>query len=240
LVEFKYYARGVGVVLETLEDGSERVRLMELLDDKAPQIDPKDFDTVIDNPFMSLTPGMTYVYKGQTGEGRERIKVTVTHDTKEILGVTCIVVLDRVFINDELVEETYDWYAQDFEGNVWYFGEDSTEYEDGNPISKEGSWEAGVDGAQPGIVMEADPRVGDSYRQEYYKGEAEDMAAVAGVGESVSIAYGDYAGCLKTKEWTPLEPGVVEFKYYAPGLGLILETLEDGSEPIELVDVRTE
>ncbi|MEW6741869.1 MAG: hypothetical protein AB1486_03835 [Planctomycetota bacterium] len=240
VVEYKYYAPGIGLLLETQEDGSEPKELVDLLDDKAPRIDPEDFAPAIDNPFLPLEPGTTFIFEGDTEDGHERIEVTVTHDTKEILGVTCTVVLDREYVDGELVEETYDWFAQDLESNVWYFGEDSTEYEDGKPVSKEGSWEAGVDGAVPGIVMKAEPRVGDSYRLEYYPGEAEDLAAVAAVDEPVSVAYGDFTGCLKTREWDPLEPGDIEYKFYAPGIGLVLETSADESELVELVSVEQE
>ncbi len=168
--------------------------------------------------------------------------MVVTNQTKTILGVTNTVVLDTVWDeDDELVEETYDWYAQDKEGNVWYFGEDSKEYEAGVLVSTAGSWEAGVDGAKPGIIMEANPQIGDSYRQEYYVGEAEDMAEVLSLSETASVPYDSFTGCLKTKEWTPLEPDIVAHKYYAPGVGCVMEIMvEGGSEHVELIDVRTE
>jgi hypothetical protein len=156
------------------------------------------------------------------------------------MGVNTTVVRDREFVDGELEEETFDWYAQDNEGNVWYFGEDSREYEDGEVVSSAGSWEAGVNGAQPGILIEGDPQVGDTYRQEYLAGEAEDMAEVISLNESISVAYGSFENCLKTKEWTPLEPGIEENKYYAAGTGLILEkTVKGGSESLELVDIVT-
>ena len=126
------------------------------------------------------------------------------------MGVTTIVVWDRVWLNNELIEETYDWYAQDKEGNVWYFGEDSKEYENGMVVSTKGSWEAGVDGAKPGIIMEAHLRVGESYRQEYYKGEAEDMADVVAVGVTVTIPYGTFEDCLKTRNWSQIDPNLNE------------------------------
>ncbi len=204
-----------------------------------PVIDPGDFISGIDNPYLPLVTGTTFIYEGNTGEGREHIEVVVTGDTKEIMGIECVVVKDSVTIEGEMVELTYDWFAQDKEGNVWYFGEDSKEYEDGEVVSSAGSWEAGVDGAQPGIVMRAQPAVGDEYRQEYYEGEAEDMAQVMSLDEAVSVPTGSYTGCLKTREWTPLEPGVTEFKYYAPGIGLILETAgASESGRIELIEIR--
>jgi hypothetical protein len=140
-----------------------------------------------------------------------------------------------VSVHDEVTEDTYDWYAQDRDGNVWYMGEDSKDYENGQVKSTEGSWEAGVHGALPGIVMQAHPAVGQAYRQEYYKGQAEDMAEVAQVGTTKAIALGQYTDVVVIKEWNPLEPDVVEQKYYAPGVGVIAEeTLKGGDEKAEL------
>jgi hypothetical protein len=205
------------------------------------EIDPADFVAQVDNPFLPLTPGTTFIYEGKTEEGSERIEVNVASDTKVILGVACTIVRDRVWVDDELVEDTFDWYAQDKEGNVWYFGEDSKEIEDGKVVSTEGSWEAGVNGAKPGILMKAHPEVGDAYRQEFAKDEAEDMAKVLGLTESVTVPFGSYENCLKTMEWSPLEPEVVEHKYYAPGVGVILEVqVEGGSDRVELIEVRNE
>ncbi|MFC1713485.1 hypothetical protein ACFL6S_07455 [Candidatus Poribacteria bacterium] len=205
------------------------------------EIDPADFVTLNDNPFFPLTPGTTFIYEGETEDGPERIEVEVTSDTRIILGVTCTVVRDRVWVDDELVEDTFDWYAQDEDGNIWYFGEDSTEFEDGVAVSTEGSWEGGVDGARPGILIEAEPEIGDAYRQEFYEGEAEDMAKVLSLSESVTVPYGSFDNCLQTMEWTPLEPDVVEQKFYARGVGFILEVqVEGGSDRAELVEIRNE
>jgi len=206
-----------------------------------PIIDPNNFVARIDNQYYSLTPGTTFIYRGETEDGIEKNEVYVTPQTREVLGVTCIVVRDRVWDeDDELVEETYDWYAQDKDGNVWYFGEDSKEYENGVVVSTEGSWEAGVGGAEPRIIMKANQRVGDSYHQEYYKGEAEDMVEVVSLGETASVPYGSFTDCLKTKEWTPLEPDIVANKYYAPGIGFVLEIMvKGGSERVELIDIKT-
>jgi hypothetical protein len=146
--------------------------------------------------------------------------------------VECVVVDDRGWEAGKLIEKTYDWFAQDEEGNVWYFGEDTKEYNNGKVTSTKGSWEAGVDGAKPGIIMEAHPKVGESYRQEYYKGEAEDMAKVQSSNESVKVLYGSFDHVLVTKEWTPLEPGYVEHKYYARGVGQV------SGGGLELVDVK--
>lgn len=164
--------------------------------------------------------------------------MTVTNDTKTVMGVTCVVIHDVVFVDGEVMEETFDWYSQDKKGAVWYFGEDSTSYEEGQAPSKEGSWEAGVDGALPGIIMLAEPRVGDVYRQEYYKGEAEDMAEVVKVSGSVTAPNGTFDKILTTKEWTPLEPDVIEQRQYAPGVGIVVEDTPSESEHMELTDIR--
>jgi hypothetical protein len=150
-----------------------------------------------------------------------------------------VVVLDQVFVNGKLEEGTFDWYAQDRDGNIWYFGEDSKTYDgNGNVTSTEGSWEAGVNGAQPGIIMEATPQVGDSYRQEYLQGEAEDRAAVESISESISVKAGSFTDVLDTREWYDLEPAAVEHKYYVKGKGLILVTTPDESERLELVEIK--
>lgn len=204
-----------------------------------PLVDPANFVDRVDNPYFPLAPGTTRVYEAVTDEGTERIEVFVTHDTIEILGVTCTVVRDTVTLDGELIEDTFDWFAQDVDGNVWYFGEASLEYEDGVVTSAFGSWKAGVHCAKPGIVMEAAPKVGDAYRQEFYRCVAEDRAEVLALGESYSVPFGDFEDCLRTRDFSPLEPGVEEEKVYAPGLGLIL-TLEDGERVEELISVSTE
>ena len=208
----------------------------------SPVINPEDFVEEIDNTYFPLIPGTTFVYDGEGEDGEAiRNEVSVTQDTREVMGVTTTVVLDKEWEDDELIEETLDWYAQDKDGNIWYFGEDSKEYEDGEVVSTAGSWEAGVGGAQPGILIKGDPQVGDVYRQEYLEGEAEDTAEVISLNESVTLAYGSFENCLKTKEWNPLEPDSEENKYYAPDLGLILEVqIKGGNERLELVEIITE
>ena len=207
----------------------------------APTIDPARFTDQVTNSYFPLTPGTTYVYEGTTEGAAQRNEVTVTHDTKTILGVRCVVVHDTVMEEGSVVEDTFDWYAQDSDGNVWYFGEDSKEYENGQVTSTKGSWEAGVDGAQPGIVMEASPEVGDSYRQEYYQGEAEDMAKVLKINESTAVSAGSYEQVVVTEDFTPLEPDVVEHKYFAPGVGFVMGSMvKGGSEEIELVEITTD
>lgn len=205
-----------------------------------PQIDPGNFVSVIDNPYFPLEPGTTFIYEGESDGVPTRNVTTVTKDTKVILGVTTTVVHDQAYEDGVLVEDTYDWYAQDVDGNVWYFGEATQELdENGNVISTAGSWEAGVDGAQAGIIMEADPQVGDRYYQEFYRDEAEDQAKVLELDASICVSYGCFDNVLVTKEWTRLEPGVVEYKYYAEGVGFIYgEMVKGGDEVTELVRVR--
>ena len=208
----------------------------------APSIDPADFTTTINNKYFPLKPGTTFVYKGKFHGTAERDVMAVTHDTKRVMGVECLVASDRVTEGGKLIEQTYDWYAQDEEGNVWYFGEDVTEYKNGKVTGHEGSWESGVDGARPGIAMKADPRVGQIYRQEYSKGVAEDKARVISLKGSAKVPYGSFSNnVLVTEEWTPLEPGVVERQYYVAGVGDIIEaTVKGPPERIELVDVTRE
>lgn len=204
-----------------------------------PTIDPANFVSVVNNPYYTLAPGTSFTYQGKAKEGTEKIITTVSDKTKKILGVTTIEVWDRVWLDTELIEETYDWYAQDKEGNVWYFGEDSKEYENGKVVSTKGSWEAGVNNAKPGIIMEAKPKIGDSYRQEFYKGEAEDMADVVSLEEAVTVAYGKYSNCLKTRDWSRIDPNLNEYKYYCSKVGsLVLETSVTGTaEKVELISV---
>lgn len=193
----------------------------------------------IDNKFFPLEPGTTFFYKGETDGVPTTNKTFVTHDTKEILGVNTTVVRDRVFEKGVLAEDTFDWYAQDNDGNVCYFGEDTKELDKhGNVTSTEGSFEAGVNGAQPGLIMEANPKVGDTYQQEFASGVAEDMAKVLSLDKSACVPYGCFHNLLLTKEWTPLEPGVAEHKYYAKDVGFIRGvTVKGGKEHIELVRI---
>jgi hypothetical protein len=202
-----------------------------------PAIDPGSFMEVVDNPYWPLMPGSTWRYEGETDGTPEVVTVEVLSETKEIMGITCVVVRDEVTSDGETVELTFDWYAQDDEGNVWYFGEDSKEYEGGAVVGSGGSWEAGVDGAQPGIVMPAHPaEVSGTYRQEYYAGEAEDLARVIETGASVEVAFGSFDDVLVTEEWTPLEPEIKEHKSYAFGIGFVKEeVVEGGSGSVELV-----
>lgn len=198
-----------------------------------------DFVAGIDNPYLAFAPGKVFTYEGETEDGNETIIIEVTQETKTILDVMTTVVHERAYLDGVLVEDTFDWFAQDRDGNVWYFGEDSrTLDENGNVISTEGSWEAGRDGASPGIIMLAVPKDQAKYQQEYADGVAEDMARVVALSKSVTVPHGTFGDCLQILEWTPLEPGAREYKYYAPGVGLVLETsAQGGKERIALVSV---
>ena len=204
--------------------------------DYAVTIEPADFVPTIDNVWLPFAAGATWMYESVGEEETERIDVVVSEETRTVMGVPTTVVRDTVTVSGELVEDTYDWYAQDLEGNVWYFGEETAEYENGEIVSHAGSWEAGVDGALPGIVMKASPVVGDAYRQEYYPGEAEDLAEVVREGVSEQVAFGPFEDLIVIEEWNPLDPAVIEEKYYAAGVGMVMETaIEGGSGRIELI-----
>lgn len=208
-----------------------------------PVIDPANFlspaETAANpNPYLPLVPGTTRHYRGETDEGVETVEVTVTHDTRTILGVTCIVVRDIVRLDGALVEDTLDWFAQDRAGNVWYLGERVADYDaDGLIVSVDGSFEAGVDGAQAGIVMLAQPTAGKVYRLEYFLGEAEDAAEVLDLDAIADVPKGAFTNCLKTEDFTPLEPEASEHKYYAPGVGLVLEENVESGKRLELISI---
>ncbi len=207
-------------------------------------INPENYVGVINNKYFPLVPGKTFYYRNTIVEDGETIcqdiTVCVTADTKVILGVICRVVHDVVKEDGQITEDTYDWYAQDKEGNVWYFGEDTKSYDGEGGISTEGSWMAGVDGAEAGIIMHSNPaeHIDEPYYQEYYKGKAEDQAIVLDVNSMAKVPYGTFNNCVRTKEYTALEPGVTENKYYAPGVGLVLTVMvEGGKEREELIKV---
>lgn len=210
----------------TLPQGSEPVTL-----------DPADFVDRIDNPFLPFLPGSRWVYRETDAEGaRQRVTVTVTDRTRPIEGIAATVVHDKVTERGALVENTFDWYAQDLCGNVWYLGENTKEYEDGKVVSTEGSWEHGVDGAMAGVVMPADRQVGLSYRQEYYAGEAEDRGEIASLDEQAQVPFGHFGDVVMTKDTTPLQPRVLEYKFYAEGVGVVLAVgISGGSDREELV-----
>ncbi len=205
------------------------------------ELDPAEFTAEIDNPYWPMSVGSRWVYSETDSEGAEqRVVVTVTDRTKEIAnGIEARVVHDEVTEDGVPTEVTDDWYAQDAEGNLWYMGEDTTEYENGKPASTSGSFEAGVDGAQPGIIMPAHPEVGQAYRQEYYEGEAEDEGAIVKVDAQAEVPFGHFAPVVMTQDTNPLEPKVLEFKFYAEGVGPVLaDSVSGGSDREELLSYK--
>jgi hypothetical protein len=237
---FRENAQALDEALELLAEQFEaRLELCELLGGERydPAIDPRDFVKGVTNPFFPLAPGSTKVFEKVTDEGVERVEVTVTNETKAILGVECTVVRDVVTLDGERVEDTLDYFAQDRSGAVWYFGELAMNFEDGELVDLGGSWRAGVDGARPGTIMRAAPAAGNVYRQEFLANEAEDAARVSGLGRTVSVPAGVFQGCLETLDFTPLEPGNREAKFYAPGVGVVLEVNLKSGERLELIGV---
>lgn len=195
-------------------------------------LDPDRFAAKIDHPYWPMRPGSRWVYR----EGPQRVVVTVTNRRKLVEGIEATVVHDVVTEDGELVEDTWDWYGQDDDGNLWYLGEQTKELEHGRVVTTKGSWQAGVDGAEAGIVLPAKPEVGQAYRQEYLEGEAEDEARILSVDEQAEVPFGSFAHVLMTKDFTRLEPDLVEHKFYARGVGPVLTvTVSGGSDREELV-----
>ena len=206
----------------------------------SPSPDPSRFSARVDNPWFPLTPGTTYVYRGVKDGQPSREVLRVTHATKTIEGAPCVVVQDRLYLRGKLRERTEDWYTQDRRGNVWYFGEATAELDaQGRVVTTEGSWQAGRNGGRPGIYMPAHPRVGQSGREEYLAGHAEDYFRVVTLHASVRVPYVSSRRALLTEEWTPLEPGVLDHKFYVRGIGTVLEqSVKGGNERNALVTVR--
>jgi hypothetical protein len=196
---------------------------MKITEPYSPTIDPSAFSTTIDNPYFPLTPGTRTIYEAATPEGRQRTTTEVTRDTKKIMGVGTVVVHDTVSLDGKALEDTFDWYAQDRDGNVWYFGEATKEFANGT-VDTKGSFEAGIDGALPGIVMPGRPQIGDQYRQEYAKGVAEDTGEVLSLtGSETTRLTGSVKDLVVTKDLDLVDPaGPIENKYYARGIGPIL------------------
>lgn len=205
------------------------------------ELDPADFTLEIDNPYFPVEPGTRWTHRESGPEGEMEVVVIVTDTTKEIAnGVIARVVRDTVTLDGEIIEDTFDWYAQDKDGNVWYLGEDTAEFEDGEIASTEGSWEAGVDGALPGIVMPANPTPGMKYRQEYYEGEAEDNGEILSVHEMADVPFGHFDELVLTKDTITIDPNVLAYKLYASGIGVILVLdVSGGSGREELVNIDT-
>lgn len=203
-------------------------------------LNPANFTGKVTNPYFPLTPGTTFVYQGAKDGLPSRDVLTVTGQTKLIEGVPCVVLRDKLYLAGRLGERTTDWYTQDKQGNVWYFGESTALLDrNGKVTSTEGTWRAGVDGAQPGIYMPAHPKVGQAGIQEFYKGHAEDHFQVLSLSATASVPYTSSKKALLTKEWTPLEPGVIDHKLYVRGIGTLKEeAIKGGRERAVLVDVR--
>lgn len=213
---------------DPLPQGSEPVTL-----------DPADFVPRIDNPYWPMAPGTRWVSREFDFEGSQRVTVTVLERTRDIEGIEATVVHDVVSERGELVENTFDWYAQDVCGNVWYLGENTKEYENGEVVSTAGSWEHGVDGAMAGVVVPGDPQVGLTYRQEYYAGEAEDTGQIMSLDEQAQVPFGHFRNVLLTKDFSPLDPKVLEYKLYAEGVGPVLALgVSGGSDREELLRFR--
>jgi len=204
----------------------------------APKLDPADFVATIDNRWFPLVPGTTFHYAGVKDGARQTDDMAVTRQTRQVAGITATVVRDTVSQGGRVIERTYDWYAQDRQGNVWYLGEDSLERDKGKLVRASDSWETGVNGARPGIIVSGHPQPGDVYRQEYYPpGEALDQAHVLGLDAHQRVPAGSYGHLLATEEWSPVEPQM-EQKFYAPGLGEVKEkVVAGGHEEFELVGV---
>lgn len=200
-------------------------------------LDPADFVAVIDNPYYPLPVGRVLTYKGVRDGVSQMEHVTVTDRTRVIQGITATVVTDVAMHGSRLLEKTTDWFAQDTQGNVWYLGERTAAYDPDGTVDRSGSWLTGVDGARAGIIMEADPRVPDAYRQEFLKGEAEDTAWIVDRGGKLAVPYATVHGVLTTLEASVVEPGVYDQKIYAPGLGIVAEHALAGNEDAVLVNV---
>jgi hypothetical protein len=207
--------------------------------DYSVDLGPEDFVEGVDNPYFPLAPGTRYVYEARLDDGgTERIEIEILAETRDVMGVAATVFHDQVFVDDQLVEDTHDWFAQDTKGNVWYLGEAVDNYQDGELVNHEGAWEWGVDGALPGVIMWADPaaHLDEAYYQEYYPGQAEDMGQVVSLDESVTVPAGSYEDVLQTYEFSPLEAGGEAHKFYAPGIGTIKEVELGSGEEVVLIE----
>lgn len=204
------------------------------------ELDPASLTTEIDNEYWPMEPGTQWVYRETDEQGRElRVVVTVTSETKDIAnGATARVVRDTVTRQGDVVEDTFDWYAQGPDGTIWYLGEDTAEFENGRVTTTEGSFEAGRDGALAGVIMPGDPAVGQAYRQEFYLGQAEDNGAVLSLDEQAEVPAAHYSRALLTKDTSTIEPDVLEYKLYAPGVGPVLTLgVSGGAGREELLEV---
>jgi hypothetical protein len=230
---------------ETKEECDEvydaRLEVCDLLgqDPYDPELDPADFVSTIDNPYAPFPVGASWVYEGMTEEGDlERIEVTVLAETRTIEGIVATVISDIVTIEGEVVEDTVDWLAQDQDGNVWYLGEVAKNFENDKLADLEGSWETGENDAKAGYWMIGNPTVGNAYRQEFLLDEAEDIEEVIAAGETVTTPAGTFTNCIRTKDYTPLEPGPdgIENKLHCEGVGFVREEKPATGESLELIE----
>jgi hypothetical protein len=206
-----------------------------------PVINPRDFVSRVSNRYFRLTPGAIFTFEKRIPAGTERSEVVVTREKRRVMGILTTVVRHTTWVNGQLKEISRDWYAQDRRGNVWYFGEEVDNYENGRLKDHAGSWEAGVNGAKPGIVMLNDPLVGLTYRQESYKGHAEDAGAVVALNRTVTVPYGTFRGCVQTRNWSNVDRAENEYKYYCPQVGFLAleEPASQGGESAQLVSVSS-
>ncbi|HYR24088.1 MAG TPA: hypothetical protein VEP30_14315 [Chthoniobacterales bacterium] len=202
-----------------------------------PVINPANFVQGVNNPYFPLPPGRTLVYEGKTVDGFEHDEFIITRKTKVIQGVTCVQVRDLVYLDGVLAEDTLDWFAQDKDGNVWYFGENTGELVDGRFVTLDGTFTAGVNRDKPGIIMEAHPQIGDFYRQEFSLDNAEDFAEVITLSATVKVPAGTFKNCLQTQETTPLETDLLEQKYYSTGIGNVLTVNSRNGDKLKLVKI---
>lgn len=224
---------GCMLILATACSGGTQTRSYSV------DITAADFVATIDNPYYPLFPGSKWVYEASLDDGTvERNEVEVLEETRDVIGVTATVVHDVVIVEGQLTEETYDWYAQDKDGNVWYLGEDVSNFVNGVLVNHSGSWEWGVDGALPGIIMWADPaaHVNEEYYQEYYTGEAEDQGQVLSATENVSIPFGSFGNVIMTYDFSAIDPDLKENKFYASGIGLLKEIDMSTGEEVVLIE----
>ncbi|MEA2433608.1 MAG: hypothetical protein QOG54_1065 [Actinomycetota bacterium] len=199
-------------------------------------LDPADFVAEIDHPYWPMKPGTRWVYReAEQGGDTARVVVKVTDKKREIIGIQATVVHDVLYEHGEILENTWDWYAQDKDGNIWYLGEKTKEF-DGKKVNTEGSWEAGVDGAEAGVALPANPEDGQTYRQEYYAGHAEDKAEILATNEWAETPYGFFQNVVTTRDFTAIEPKVLEHKFYALGVGPVIELgISGGAARTELL-----
>ncbi len=222
-------------LVSTLAAAAPSGRQAAPLNPPIPVFDPAGCTSVVDNPYFPLRPGTILVYETRAGKTTEVDTVVVTRETRTVLGVAAVVVRDRTYRDGKLVEESFDWYAQDRKGNVWSLGEDTKDLRDGEVVSTVGAWEAGKDSASAGIVMPAVPEVGMVYRKAYRRGRVEDLAKMESLDEKAMVLHDTFTACVETEEWSPLERDARERKVYAPGLGLVLRQTVVGDERMKLV-----